>query len=151
MSDDYIKLVPKDPFLRPSDSSLTQVADWMEQLSLSLEAIEISSDPKPQFHDAGSNWETTYCPVCRKEIQTDWWQDRMEEDYDGEGFKLASYATPCCGTLLTLNDLDYDMDQAFGVATVVGQNLNLGHLSSEQIKDAERLMGTPLTIVYCHL
>lgn len=151
MSDDYIKLVPRSPFARPDDDNLTQAVEWLGRVSPSNDGVEVICDAKPQFHDAGGNWEKTFCPVCRKEVLTDWWQDRMEEDFDGEGFRLASYAMPCCNARLTLNDLDYDWDQAFGVVAVIGQNLNVGRLSPDQIGDAEQLMGTPLTIVYCHL
>ncbi|MCB2135265.1 MAG: hypothetical protein KDE08_04860 [Rhodobacteraceae bacterium] len=149
MSDDYTTLVPRDPHFRADDSALDAAAEWM-RWSFDLDEVNSSSSEKPQFFDAGSNFESVSCPVCEIELSMDWWSERMDEDYDGEGFRLGFLETPCCQRKVTLNDLTYHFHQAFGVCAVQGLNLNVGALTDRQLAEAEHVFGAPLSVVYTH-
>jgi len=59
------------------------------------------------FFHCGGNFEGILCPSCGSEIPDQWWHDTIDQDYDN-GFKLAKYPTPCCGTVYTLHELTYE-------------------------------------------
>lgn len=151
MSDDYITLVPKDPFFRADEAILFAVAEWIRGTAPDVDQVRATSSENPRFFDAGANFESVSCPVCEVELDMDWWSEKMSEDYDGEGFRLGLLETPCCKSKITLNDLRYDFHQAFGVCAVEGMNLNIGALTDQQLAEAERVFGTPLSVVYTHI
>ena len=150
MSDDVTILVPLYPYFRAGEALLASAEEWLKQIAPEYDEVHSSSFAKPQFFDAGVNFETVSCPACGIEMGMDWWSDRMSEDYDGEGFRLDKYETPCCQSNLTLNELRYYFHQAFGVCAIQGRNLNVGELTHKEISEAERVLGAPLNVVYSH-
>jgi hypothetical protein len=74
----------------------------------------------------------------------------MDEDY-GEGFMLASYATPCCGAKGTLHDLVYDWPQGFGRFALRAMNPNIGKLEDRYRQEFEKILGTKLRVIHQHV
>jgi hypothetical protein len=104
------------------------------------------------FFSAASNFESVRCPACGAHLSMDWWNDTMEGDSDGDsGFRLDSHETPCCGKSFTLNELKYDMPQAFGMFGLELMNPNVGVLPGDTVARLESLLGSRVTIVYQHL
>lgn len=151
MSDDFIVLVPKDPGFAASTDAQKRVAAILRRLAPSADHIEPEVSEAIRFHDAGSNFESISCPRCAAEISIDWWQDRMDDDSEEGGFRLEHYGAPCCGAALTLNELKYDLPQAFGRTTWTVQNPNVSELDDLARSELEAAAGTPLTVVYQHL
>jgi hypothetical protein len=54
----------------------------------------------------------------------------MDENYD-EGFLLAMYRIPCCGSSLNLNQLEYFWPQAFGRYSLAAKNPRVSQLNTE--------------------
>jgi len=79
-----------------------------------------------------------------------WWQSRMDEDY-GDGFKLASYSTPCCGARCTLHELVYEWPQGFGRFALDAMNPNIGALEDRYKAEFEEILGTKLRVIYQHI
>lgn len=151
MSDNFIVLVPKDPRFAASTDVQRRVAEILRRLAPKADSIEPEVSEAIRFHDAGSNLESIFCPRCAAKINIDWWQDRMDDDWDEEGFRLERYEAPCCGALLTLNELKYDWPQAFGRTSWTVQNADVGELDEMAREDLEAAAGTPLVVVYQHL
>ncbi len=151
MSDKFTTLVPRNPFFHADEAALSAVVEWMRRTFPDLDKVQATSKEKPNFFDAGANFESVSCPVCETELDMEWWSLRMSDDFDGDGFRMNKYATPCCQGNLTLNELTYDFHQAFGSCAVEGMNLNVGEFSDQQLADAARIFGTPLSVVYSHV
>jgi len=66
-------------------------------------------------------------------------------------FRLAHYRLPCCGSSVTLNDLEYDWPQAFGRFRWEVRNPNKGELVTSDRMAIEAAAGVPLVFVYKRL
>jgi hypothetical protein len=150
MSDNWISLVPEDPRFVPEAAKQRRARDWFAQIAPEANEIEIKVSAKVEFFDCGANLERISCPSCGAEISVAWWQDRMDEDY-GEGFKLAAYATPCCGKKSTLHEFIYEWPQGFGRFALDAMNPNIGKLAAEDMREFEKILGTKLRVIYQHI
>jgi hypothetical protein len=79
-----------------------------------------------------------------------WWKERMDEDYD-DGFKLATYAMPCCAARCTLHELVYEWPQGFGRFALQAMNPNIGKLDDRYKREFEEILGTELRVIYQHI
>jgi len=151
MSDNWIALIPEDPNFVPEASLQHAARDRFAAIAPNADEIEIRITDKAQFFDCGANFERIVCPSCGAEISRDWWNDRMDEDYCDDGFRLHAYETPCCGTKSSLADLIYEWPQGFARFGIDVMNPNIGRLTSEQKDEFERILKTPLRVVYQHI
>jgi hypothetical protein len=151
MSDDFIVLVPSDPTCAAPLEVQQRVVAVLKRLAPSAASIVPQVSEAIRFHDAGANFESIRCPRCGAEISIDWWQERMDDDSAGDGFRLDSYAAPCCGHTLTMSQLIYDWPQAFGRTSWTVQNANVGEIDAEAKAQLEVAAGFPLVVVYQHL
>jgi hypothetical protein len=151
MSDDFIVIVARDPTHVPSEGAQLQVSVLLSRLAPSADSITAEAAAAVRFYDCGGNFERISCPHCRAEIGIDWWQERMDEDFDGEGFRLENYDTPCCGTPIDLNALIYDWPQAFGCFSWTIQNANIGELTKGAKAELEAAAGVPIVVIHQHL
>jgi hypothetical protein len=150
MSDNWIALIPENPRFVPDADKQRRARDRFAEIAPEADEIEIKVSENVNFFDCGGNFERICCPSCSEEIPIEWWQDRMDEDH-GDGFKLAAYATPCCGKKSTLNELVYEWPQAFGRFALDAMNPNLGMLDDKYKRDFEEILGTKLRVVYQHI
>lgn len=152
MSDNWIALVPENPRFVPHATDQRRARIRFAEIAPDADEIEIKVSEAAQFFDCGGNLERISCPSCDAEITVDWWQDRMDEDSDGEdGFKLVSYTVPCCRKRYTLNELAYDWPQAFGCFALDAMNPNIGKLADEYKREFENILGTKLRVIYQHI
>jgi hypothetical protein len=151
MSDDWITLIPEDPRFVPAPEKQKLACLKFREIAPSADEIEIRASETIEFHHCGANFERVLCPHCDSDV-TDWWTKRMDEEYDKEsGFKLLQYATPCCHATLTLHELHYEWPQGFGRFALEAMNPNLGKLKEEYKHEFERILGTPLRVIYTHI
>jgi hypothetical protein len=163
MSDHWIALIPEDPRFVPDPAKRERARDRFAQIAPEADEIKIRVSEKVEFFDCGENFERVRCPACRAEIPVAWWQDRMSEDSGregwgdrmddgrGDGFKLANYATPCCGKECTLHDLVYEWPQGFGHFALDAMNPNIGELEDKYKQEFETILGTQLRVIYQHI
>jgi hypothetical protein len=151
MSDAFIVIVPRDANCVLSPDVERRVTELLKRLAESAESVTSEVSEVVRFHDCGENFESVHCPRCAAEISIDWWQERMDDDADDEGFRLDAYATPCCGASTSLNELTYDWPQAFGRLSWTVQNPNIGELSSAAVAEIEGAAGVPVTVVRQHI
>jgi hypothetical protein len=150
MSDNWITLIPEDPNHIPDAVRQRRARSRFAEIVPKADEIEIKVSNKIEFFDCGANFECVRCPACGSEIATDWWKDRMDEDC-GDGFKLATYATPCCATKCTLHELAYDWPQGFGRFALETMNPNIGELTNRNQRELEGILGTKLRVIYRHM
>lgn len=152
MSDNWIAIVPEDPRFVPNATAQNRARDRFSEIAPEADEIEIKVSENVQFFDCGANLECISCPSCGAEISVDWWQDRMDEDSDGEeGFNLSAYAVPCCRKKYTLHDLAYDWTQGFGRFALDAMNPNIGELEDIHKRELEKILGTKLRVIYQHI
>jgi hypothetical protein len=114
MSENWIYLIPEDPTFAPDVARQLRARDRFAEIAPRADEVSISVTEAVEFVNCAGNFERVRCPSCGSVLGR-WWQDRMDEDDQGrdDGFKLASYATPCCGATCTLHELVYDWPQGF--------------------------------------
>jgi hypothetical protein len=150
MSENWIALVPEDPRFIPDAAKQRRARDRFAEIVPEADEIEIKVSEKVEFFDCGANFERIGCPSCGSDVPVAWWQDRMDEDY-GDGFRLASYATPCCGARCTLHELVYQWPQGFGRFALDAMNPNIGELEDRYKREFEEILGTKLWVIYQHI
>jgi hypothetical protein len=149
MSDNWVTLIPEDPNHIPDAVRHRRARNRFAEILPDADEIEIKVSSKIEFFDSGGNFECIRCPGCGSEIAMDWWKDRMDEDF-GDWFKLATYATPCCGTKCTLHELLYDWPQGFGRFALEAMNPNIGELKDRYKRELEVILGSELRVIYRH-
>ena len=150
MSDNSIRLVPQNPRFLPDELRRARAHARLSQLMPSAQT-SVQIYQAVQFIDCGANFESVNCPSCGAQLSIEWWHDRMAEDYDGNGFRLASYATPCCTSRLPLYQLDYNWPQAFARFLLEATNPLLPQLADADKRELEHILGTRLILIYRHL
>jgi hypothetical protein len=150
MSDNWIKLIPEDPWFVPDATKQQRARARFTEIAPEVDEIELKVFEKVVFHDSGGNFERIVCPSCGSEIPVTWWQHRMDEDY-GDGFKLATYVTPCCGAKCTLHELVYEWSQGFGRFVLSALNPSIGKLDDNHKQEFEEILGTKLRVIYQHI
>jgi hypothetical protein len=148
MSDNWMYLLPLDPFATPSPERIKSAEAIMGELRPGAGELEIHLDPAPAFYDAGANFETVFCPHCEAEIM-DWWYEAMER-WDKGGRRVLDIATPCCGKPSTLNDLDYVAPQGFASFAIEAMNPG-GDLEPEELERLSAALGLKLRVVWQHI
>jgi len=150
MSDNWIALVPEDPRFIPDAVKQHLARDRFAEIAPEADEIEIRVSDNVEFFDCGANLKRICCPSCGAEISVEWWKDRMDED-QGDGYKLATYATPCCGAEHTMHDLVYEWPQGFGRFALDAMNPNIGKLADKHKREFEEILGTKLRVIYQHI
>jgi hypothetical protein len=151
MSDNYIYVVPKDPYLALDEARRENAASFFRSIAPEADEIATSVSEHITFVDCAENFERVCCPSCAAEIETGTWQEWMDNDFDGEGFSFAQHAMPCCGARHFLHELRYEWPQAFARSKVRAMNPNIGKLTEEQCRQFERILGCPVRVIYQHI
>jgi hypothetical protein len=93
MSETWIYLIPDDPRFIPDSSKQELARRRFSEVAPEAKEIELSVGESVKFQDCGANFERICCPSCHTEIPISWWQKCMNEDFDGQGFKVEVYIT----------------------------------------------------------
>jgi len=152
MSDDWIILIPEKAGHVPPEEARNSALKQFRKIAPDSDEINIELTEKVRFENCGANFEKVLCPDCGKEIELDWWQERMEEDFgEEESFQLGTFKLPCCGVMRTLHELRYEWPQGFTRFSLEAMNPNIGKLSAEARAGLEAASGCPLRVIYVHI
>ncbi len=151
MSDNWIRIIPEQPDFVPDELNQQRAVSYFRTIAPEADEIETLVNDHIVFVDCGANFETVACPSCGTEIAIDMWLGWMEEDFDGKGFTLKSYAMPCCGVRHTVPELIYDWPQGFARFELSAMNPELGELSQEVRSRFQEILGCPVRIIYQHI
>jgi len=147
MSDNWIILIPENPETIPVQAQQQHALQAFQRLAPKSDKIEMEVSKELRFIDCGQNFERVRCSACGKELEENWWNERMNEEFES-GLFLKEMELPCCGVKRTLHDLRYEWPQGFARFSLEAMNPNLGKLSLDQVTSLEAALGCPLRVIY---
>jgi len=148
MDDTVLKLFPDNPAYVPDQVSRAKAKEYM--VTLFPEATEVVEkvSGKIEFIDAGTNLETITCPNCLMKINMGWWQLAMKQANETH-FRNLAINTPCCGAILSLNDLQYHWPVGFARYSL--EVINPGwDMDGDEVKILESTLGSELRKIWAH-
>ncbi len=151
MSDNYVIFISEDPNFQPTKSEDKEALKLANELNPDSEDINSEFFENSQFIDCGANLTSILCPHCKKEIDIEWWEERVSEDIEDDYFKLENYILPCCGKSGNLNNLVYNMPQGFSKYKLEIMNPNKSEISQEEKNNFEKILKTKIKIIYQHI
>jgi len=151
MSDNWIILIPEDARKIPDLENQRQAVSRFRELAPTADKVEVKISEPIRFVDCGENFEKILCPNCGAGLEIVWWQERMDEDYDGSGFRLKSFTVPCCGSACALNELVYQGSQGFARFSLEAMNPNIGEMPKAELGSLETRLGCSLKVIYRHI
>ncbi len=149
MSDNFICIIPRDPWFIPDAQGQIQAQRVFEQFAPQADKIITSVTDTPIFVDAGVNFESVACPRCRQQLDT-WWHEIMDRAAPQQ-FKDLTIVTPCRGAALSLNTLRYERPCGFARFTLEAQNPSIVLLSVSQMRELEHLLDCKLRQILVHI
>jgi hypothetical protein len=150
VSDNWIVLVPLDPYAVPDGDAIEAARSALEAACPDAEEVLAEVAAMPRFVDAGQNFEKVSCPRCGAHLELGWWQRAMDDAAVLE-FTTLEVKTPCCATSTTLNDLNYDWPQAFARVSIHAMNPQMLELDPAAKVKVEQLLGLPTRVIYQHV
>ncbi|MEU6272032.1 zinc ribbon domain-containing protein [Streptomyces populi] len=153
MSDNYLTVIPADPYWRPGEDVAERAADALSRM---LPDDDARRGLEAKWHDGvevvwcGSNLKRISCPHCGAECPLDWWADAVTERYE-EGFSTLTAAVPCCGAETSLNELVYDWPMGFARFRIEVLYPNRSWLTDEELAALTDLLGHPLRQILIHI
>ncbi len=152
MGSHSIILIPEDPRFVPDQAKRERARERLAEITPAPCQVTADHTDTIQFFHCGENFNGIACPACSSGIPLRWWHDCLNEDYSKEaGYKLSTYATPCCGFGCTMHDLAYDFAQGLGRFALIAENHNIGELDERYRMEFEAILGTRLRVIYQHL
>lgn len=149
MSDNWIVLIPEQAGLVPPQEKHEVAVAKLREQTPKADAVKVEVTAKVRFEHCGGAFEGIKCPSCGKDVEIEWWQERMDEDFgEDRNFKLAPIKLACCEVSKTLQGLDYRPPQGFARFSLVTMNSNIGVMPKEAVVALEAILGCPLRVIY---
>ncbi|MEK7468865.1 MAG: hypothetical protein AAB074_15940 [Planctomycetota bacterium] len=149
MSDSWIFLIPADPQVLPEKHAACRAEELLNQIVKHHDGVETRYFAEMEFFDAGANFETAACPLCRTPIEDDWLAEAVHKAIWPRCQSL-QVLLPCCGQSASLNDLEYDFPQGFGKFSLSVMNPDC-ELSRDEIASLARALRVAVRIIRRHL
>lgn len=148
MADAYVKIIPINPYACVSESVMGEILNCLKSC-VKADSIAVHVYENPVFVDCGSNLEEIRCPSCGECVSFEWWVEAMEQA-GAQHFAELNVEIPCCGSVISLNELMYHFPCGF--ACVEFDILNpIEELDMESIKRIEKLLDVPIRVIHAHL
>ncbi|MFF8909591.1 hypothetical protein [Streptomyces olivaceoviridis] len=153
MSDNYLAVIPTDPYWQPGKDAADRAA---AMLSGMLPDDDARRGLEAKWHDSvevvscGTNLETVSCQHCGGEFALGWWAEAVSERY-AEGFSTLMATVPCCEVETSLNELAYDWPMGFARFRIEVLYPNRAWLSDEELASLAGALGHPLRQILIHI
>jgi len=148
MSDVLHKIISKDPFCRVPERLLQKSAKKLKR-SVACDSIAVSCEQLPFFVDCGDALEQIFCPQCGRELSFAWWGEAMDKAAE-EAFASLLTETPCCGTGVSLHELDYRAPCGFSCWQI--ELLNpASEVEASVLQALQERLGTELRVIKAHI
>jgi hypothetical protein len=163
VSDNWIRVIPTDPEWLPDRQQRADALAELSRLVPAAEEIEEIDHGGVQFIDQGGNFERVSCPRCGEVLSRvlpgpgdddgDWLRATFDGVFDEErgGFGALEVDTPCCGALVSLNDLVWDWPAGFARFELSAMNPGRGWLSADELARIERALGHSVRQILQHI
>jgi hypothetical protein len=154
MSDNYITLIPADPSHIPPAAVQEIARKQLETFVPEADEVTIRVSKKYEF-EADPAFSVVLCPVCRVDVYK-WFENLLDEaaEADPQGYSCFSdlaVITPCCGSSISLNDLDFGWPAGFSLFALDALNPNINDLEPDQIQELENILGCKLKSIWEHI
>ena len=162
MSDDGLKLVPKDPAFGPTPAAQAAAVTAPEQLLPEGEMCQAEVRNCLWFIDQGENLEAVVCPYCGGRTTFDFhseddpaldWRYELSDKFEDEETNLSDLLTemPSCSHQVKVMDIEFDWPAAFARFELSICNPNVSeNLATDQLGQLESLLGCELKQVRAH-
>jgi hypothetical protein len=148
VSDDYIRLVPTDPYWQPEPEAAAAVVAYVASLFSGpgdgVDEVKQTFYDRVTLIDAGMYTERITCPRCAGDISMNWLGDLVRQN--GASFDHLDVAVPCCGAVVGLNTLHYGDPIGFARFEVSAMNATRAtyELDSSELARVASLLGHPV-------
>jgi hypothetical protein len=150
MSDNWIIVFPESSSYVPSDTARDRAIALFRQLAPEADEVTSETTPNPRFIDCGGNLRRVICPVCRAEVDLNWWSERLGDEYEAN-FPIRKMNMSCCHSQLGIDQLEYDWPQGIARFSVEAMNPNIRDLSDQNLADFEQILGCKVRKVLRHI
>ena len=139
MSDTYFRYVPSDPSFTPPGDAVARAEAILRSLLPDAASIEAQLMDEVVFVDAGGHWEGVFCSSCGADAEP-WWGEAMSEAAESR-FESLHVRAGCCGSRVSLNDLEYVWPVAFGRFLLEAANPGREALSPQELEQLGSALG----------
>ncbi|MFE0521356.1 hypothetical protein [Streptomyces sp. NPDC058954] len=153
MSDNYLTVIPTDPYWQPGRDAADRAAAALSRMLPDDDArrgLEAKWNDGVEVVWCGSNLERILCPRCGAECAPDWWAESVSQRYD-EGFPTLVVTVPCCDGETSLNELAYDWPMGFARFRIEVLYPNRSWLTDEELATLTDALGHPLRQILIHI
>ena len=153
MSDNYITLIPEDPNYLPPAQAQEEARALLE--TFVPEADEVTIRVSEEFIFEGPPISGVLCPVCRVDIE-EWFEELLDETAEAHSEEHSNFSdltaiTLCCGSTISLNDLDFGWPAGFSRFALDALNPNVPDLEPAQLHALENVLGCKLKRIWEHV
>ena len=147
MSDTFLRFIPVNPDFVPEVANQDRAKEYLIHIFKKIE-IEVIETDDVEFVDPGANFENVYCNLCGEELETETWQEAMDEGYKTV-FQNLSFITRCCHSLTSLNELKYHWPAGFAkfMISLLKPCLDI---KENELKELENILGTKIRKIWAH-
>lgn len=144
MSINMLRIIPDLPSWVPDDEVASRLSEAADRL-FGEHSRRVTAEDRGEisFIDQGEWFEKIECPNCGSEIEDAWWQDRMSEAY-ANNFSDLSIRTPCCNSVMSLNDLVYRLPAGFARFVIEIEELDQTYAREDAIALLSQISGRPM-------
>src|SRR5579885_452445 len=115
-------LIPTEPTYRPGSVLAEQAKALFKTFVPQAKEITIQETEEIQFVATGENLERIICPFCKSLLDEQWWIAAMDTAYETTKFANLTVTLPCCGRVVSLNDLCYDWPTGFACFQLIARD-----------------------------
>jgi hypothetical protein len=145
MSDNWIKLIPRDPNYQPTVKAAKSARDLLASFVPDADEVDFSFMDEVEFVDPLGNWSGVRCYACGADAEP-WWREAY-----GKGFPELTMKAGCCGASVSLNELEYVYPAGFAKFVLEAMNPNVKDLKVTQMKKLSQCLGCDLRRIWVHL
>jgi hypothetical protein len=148
MSDNVLKLIATSPQCTADHEALKEASEVLACFFPEAGEVTFTSTEHVRFIDPGQNLERIVCPACGTEVDMAWWQKAMSTASQTH-FTELSVELPCCKTLSSLNELQYDWPAGFARFVLEVRNPS-GRVKTAQLEQLETILQCSLREIWAH-
>lgn len=130
----------------PGDAIFQWACDLLDTFFPKAREIRCEITEEVRFIDQGQNWERVLCSVCGAELDPAWWSEAMDAAHQ-TGFAHLLVKLPCCGSLFSLNDLQYELPAGFARAVLKVYSPG-GDIDKRQLRALEKILECKLRKIW---
>jgi hypothetical protein len=152
VSDSYLQFIPQAMHFIPDRLAQEKARELFSRLVPKAEDVSMwMNETKMSFVDQGTNFDNLHCPICKQELDTEWWGQAMDKAFEGDGFTNLTIQTPCRHSLSSLNDLEYYFPAGFAQFGLSARNPNVTTEQTLRIQaELEKVLGCELKLIWSH-